>query len=105
MDHSRRYFLEKGVACVTGLVAGTSLAKAGPPEVKKLATIWPAKLPALNRGIGGNNTMALSVFDCIRCNGLPTEQIVCFGDSITRGDGSNDRESYPGYLNKLLTTG
>ncbi|MBZ4191405.1 SGNH/GDSL hydrolase family protein [Niabella beijingensis] len=52
----------------------------------------------------GYRFIALSVFDCIVCNDLPREQIVCFGDSITRGDGSNDRNSYPGFLNKLLTT-
>jgi lysophospholipase L1-like esterase len=37
-------------------------------------------------------------------NHLPQTRIVCFGDSITKGDGSNDGESYPGYLNKLLTS-
>ena len=29
--------------------------------------------------------------------------IVCFGDSITNGDGSIDKESYPAYLKKLLS--
>ena len=52
----------------------------------------------------GYRFMALSIYDYIVCHHLPKEAIVCFGDSITRGDGSNDRESYPGYLNKLLTT-
>lgn len=52
----------------------------------------------------GYRFMALAVYDCIRYHQLPTEQIVCFGDSITRGDGSNDKDSYPGYLNQLLTT-
>lgn len=52
----------------------------------------------------GYRFIALSVYDCILYNQLPTHGIVCFGDSITRGDGSNDKDSYPGYLNQLLTT-
>ncbi|MCH5718527.1 SGNH/GDSL hydrolase family protein [Niabella hibiscisoli] len=52
----------------------------------------------------GYRFMALAVYDCIVYNQLPTSSIVCFGDSITRGDGSNDKDSYPGYLNQLLTT-
>lgn len=52
----------------------------------------------------GYRFMALSIYDYILYNNLPKEGIVCFGDSITKGDGTNDSESYPGYLNKLLTT-
>ncbi|WP_114790941.1 SGNH/GDSL hydrolase family protein [Niabella yanshanensis] len=52
----------------------------------------------------GYRFIALAVYDCILYNQLPTSSIVCFGDSITRGDGSNHKDSYPGYLNQLLTT-
>lgn len=51
----------------------------------------------------GYRFMALSVYDYIVDNKLPKQGIVCFGDSITKGDGSADGKSYPGYLNKLLT--
>lgn len=51
----------------------------------------------------GYRFMALSVFDYITDHQLPTNHIVCFGDSITHGDGSLDKESYPAYLLKLLT--
>jgi hypothetical protein len=46
--------------------------------------------------------MALSVFDYITGHRLPLSNIVCFGDSITHGDGTTDGESYPAYLNKLI---
>ncbi len=52
----------------------------------------------------GYRFMALAVYDCMVYNQLPTNSIVCFGDSITRGDGSQHKDSYPGYLNQLLTT-
>lgn len=52
----------------------------------------------------GYRLMALSVYDYIIYHNLPQDGIVCFGDSITRGDGSADGENYPAYLNKLLTT-
>lgn len=51
----------------------------------------------------GLRFIALSIYDYIVYNGFPKNGIVCFGDSITKGDGSDDGESYPGYLNKLLT--
>lgn len=52
----------------------------------------------------GYRFMALAVYDYIMYHNLPKSGIVCFGDSITKGDGSANGESYPGYLNKLLTT-
>ncbi|GAB3418306.1 SGNH/GDSL hydrolase family protein [Niabella aquatica] len=61
------------------------------------------KTDGIHPTANGYRFIALSVFDCIMYHSLPKEQIVCFGDSITKGDGSNDRNSYPGYLNKLLT--
>lgn len=52
----------------------------------------------------GYRMIGLSVYDHITAHRLPLSSIVCFGDSITKGDGSMDRESYPAYLNKLLST-
>lgn len=48
----------------------------------------------------GYRFIALSVFEFIKWNNLPTDKIVCFGDSITYGNGNQD--SYPFYLQKLL---
>ncbi|SEL74046.1 SGNH/GDSL hydrolase family protein [Parapedobacter koreensis] len=54
----------------------------------------------------GYRFLALAVGQFIQYHQLPMRRIVCFGDSITRGDGSVDKESYPAYLRKLfiLTT-
>lgn len=51
----------------------------------------------------GYRFLALSISQYIRFNRLPTKKIICFGDSITRGDGSVEKESYPAYLKKLLS--
>lgn len=48
--------------------------------------------------------MTLSIFEYIMYKNLPKNGIVCFGGSITNGDGSIDDKSYPGYLNKLLSS-
>lgn len=50
----------------------------------------------------GYRFMALAISQYIQYNHLPADRIVCFGDSITRGDGSTDGESYPAWLKKLL---
>lgn len=50
----------------------------------------------------GYRFLALAVSQFISYHNLPQQRIVCFGDSITRGDGSVDGESYPAYLKKLL---
>lgn len=50
----------------------------------------------------GYRFLALAVGQFIQYNDLPASRIVCLGDSITRGDGSTDKESYPAYLKKLL---
>ncbi len=50
----------------------------------------------------GYRFLALAVSQFITFNNLPVNRIVCFGDSITRGDGSTDKESYPAYLKKLI---
>lgn len=51
----------------------------------------------------GYRFIALAVYDHILLRQLPLSGIVCFGDSITKGDGSMDKESYPAYLKKLLS--
>ena len=51
----------------------------------------------------GYRFIALSVYDHITLRQLPLSGIVCFGDSITKGDGSINRDSYPAYLKKLLS--
>ena len=50
----------------------------------------------------GYRFIGMAVYEHIRLQKLPQGRIVCFGDSITAGDGSINKESYPGYLNKLL---
>lgn len=50
----------------------------------------------------GYRFLALAVNQFIIYNNLPYHKVVCFGDCITRGDGSVDNESYPAYLMKLL---
>lgn len=52
----------------------------------------------------GYRFIGLTVYDFIVDHKLPTSGILCFGDSITKGDGSIDKNSYPAYLSKLLTT-
>ena len=51
----------------------------------------------------GYRFLALAVSQYIIYNKLPIGRIVCFGDSITKGDGSIDKESYPAYLKTLLS--
>ena len=50
----------------------------------------------------GYRLMGIVVYEYIMNKNLPHKRIVCFGDSITNGDGSIDKESYPAYLKKLL---
>lgn len=58
-------------------------------------------------GIHPTNTgyrfMALSAYEFINAHKLPCKKIVCFGDSITAGDGSITNNSYPAYLQKLFS--
>lgn len=51
----------------------------------------------------GYRFLALAVSQYIQYNHHDARRIVCFGDSITKGDGSVDKESYPAYLKKLLS--
>ncbi|SHN45236.1 SGNH/GDSL hydrolase family protein [Chitinophaga sp. CF418] len=50
----------------------------------------------------GYRLMGVVVYDCIIQRQLPHKRIVCFGDSITHGDGGTEGHSYPAYLKKLL---
>lgn len=50
----------------------------------------------------GYRTMAVALFEYIQQRQLPHNKIVCFGDSITFGDGGTEGKSYPAYLKKLL---
>lgn len=51
----------------------------------------------------GYRFLALAVSQYLTCQNLASGKIVCLGDSITKGDGSTDKESYPAYLQKLLS--
>ncbi len=51
----------------------------------------------------GYRLIGVSVYHSIMAYKLPGRKIVCFGDSITRGDGKPDGANYPSYLKKLLT--
>ncbi|MVN92988.1 SGNH/GDSL hydrolase family protein [Mucilaginibacter aquatilis] len=61
------------------------------------------KTDGIHPTANGYRFIGLSVYDYIMAHKLPTQQIVCFGDSITKGDGTIYNNSYPGFLNKLLT--
>ena len=50
----------------------------------------------------GYRVIGVLVYQHVVSNNLKAEKIVCFGDSITRGDGSMDKDSYPAWLKKLL---
>lgn len=50
----------------------------------------------------GYRAIAIAVYECVVNNHLPHERVVCFGDSITHGDGTIDGKSYPAYLKRLL---
>ncbi|WP_247236573.1 SGNH/GDSL hydrolase family protein [Telluribacter sp. SYSU D00476] len=50
----------------------------------------------------GYRTMAVAIHQHLINNRIPHDRLVCFGDSITKGDGSLDGKSYPAYLKKLL---
>jgi lysophospholipase L1-like esterase len=50
----------------------------------------------------GYRTMAIAIYQLLEQSGLSYSRIVCFGDSITAGDGGVLGKSYPAYLKKLL---
>lgn len=49
----------------------------------------------------GYRVMAVAIYEYLIREELPTDKIVCFGDSITYGGGVESK-SYPTYLNELL---
>lgn len=51
----------------------------------------------------GYRAIAIAIYEHIINVHLPHERVVCFGDSITKGDGSIDHNSYPAFLKKLLS--
>jgi len=61
------------------------------------------KTDGIHPTANGYRFIALTVYDYILQAKLPPTHIVCFGDSITKGDGSMDKNSYPAFLKKLLT--
>lgn len=50
----------------------------------------------------GYRMIGVLVYQHIVQSKLVADKIVCLGDSITRGDGSVDKDSYPAWLKKLL---
>jgi len=62
------------------------------------------KTDGLHPTADGYRFISPAVYDYIVDHKLPTTNIVCFGDSITKGDGTMDRDSYPAFLKRLLTT-
>lgn len=60
------------------------------------------KTDGIHPTANGYKFIGLSVYDYITDHYLPINNIVCFGDSITRGDGSTDQDSYPAFLKQLL---
>ena len=52
--------------------------------------------------VDGYRLMAALVYQRILLEGLPHQRIVCFGDSITKGDGTIDHDSYPAFLRRLF---
>ncbi|CAH0152291.1 MULTISPECIES: SGNH/GDSL hydrolase family protein [unclassified Pedobacter] len=61
------------------------------------------KTDGIHPTANGYRFIAVTVYDYIIDHRLPKTNIVCFGDSITKGDGTIDKDSYPAYLIKLLT--
>ena len=53
--------------------------------------------------VDGYRLIASLVYQRIISEKLPHKRVVCFGDSITKGDGSIDKNSYPAFLKRLLT--
>lgn len=50
----------------------------------------------------GYRSIALAVYEVVMTKGLPHSKVVCFGDSITAGDGGTEKQSYPANLKRLL---
>jgi len=50
----------------------------------------------------GYEAITTAIIKLIRCRALPHQRVVCFGDSITYGEGASTGKSYPARLQKLL---
>lgn len=61
------------------------------------------KTDGIHPTANGYRFIAMTIYDHLIANKLAQGTIVCFGDSITKGDGSINGNNYPAYLNKLLT--
>lgn len=51
----------------------------------------------------GYRVIGLLVHQHLKYNKMSASKIVCFGDSITHGDGGTNGNSYPAYLKKLIS--
>jgi lysophospholipase L1-like esterase len=61
------------------------------------------KTDGLHPTADGYRTIAIAVYQHLLDHDLVRERIVCFGDSITFGDGKPGGKNYPAYLKKLLS--
>lgn len=61
------------------------------------------KTDGVHPTVEGYRFIGLAVYDFIVYNRLPQQRIVCFGDSITAGDGGVEKNSYPAVLKRLLS--
>lgn len=60
------------------------------------------KQDGIHPTVDGYRLLASVIYQKIIMGGLPHSRVVCFGDSITKGDGSIDGNSYPAFLKRLL---
>ncbi|GEP97241.1 SGNH/GDSL hydrolase family protein [Chitinophaga cymbidii] len=91
----------------TLLDLGCLFDKAGKVGLDKLSLIQNVansnKTDGVHPTAEGYRFIGLAVYQAILFHGLPQKRIVCFGDSITAGDGGTERNSYPATLKRLLT--
>lgn len=86
---------------------GTLVDKAGKVGLDKYSLIQNMANSNKTDGVHptpeGYRFIGLAVYEYIIYNDLPQQRIVCFGDSITAGDGGVEKNSYPAFLKRLLT--
>jgi lysophospholipase L1-like esterase len=56
----------------------------------------------IHPNLDGYSLIAHAVYDYLVAEGINTNRIACFGDSITWGQGAKADKTYPGILQKLL---
>lgn len=80
--------------------------KAGDIGLDKSSLIRNMENSGLTDGIHptaeGYRLIAALVCQKLITDGLPHQRVVCFGDSITKGDGGTKGKNYPAYLKRLL---